>query len=750
MRFEASLRFGAFAASLCCARPLIAQDDANAQTLDGEEPPERVVLEEIIVTATRRATSLQDTPLSVTALSDAQIRAIGARDIIDYFDRVPGLNYTDDGFTGHRIALRGITAGTFLETRPSSAFYLDDTPMMTLASGTTATPQFGGARPQAVDIARVEVLRGPQGTLFGASALGGAIRMITKPADPTELRGNASTRFSTTSHGDDSHAASGMVNLPLVDERMALRVVGYHRKDGGFIDNPERQIVDVNDAETAGGRLAFHWRPARDLEINFKAHAQNRETGGRNMADVGAGEYEQIRYVPTYDDERWELLNLVVDYDLTGAHLTFSTSRLERRPTSGSDVTKFTERILGVFVPSAYDTGSQVDDRVHELRVTSRMEGNIAWLAGLYYQDQTSSTLQDQPTPGFDAMTGGAAASFGYPDNLLHAEYRGTLRQMAAYAHFSYQFAPSWRLNVGARWFDFDYSVDQFTDGLFAGGPSAVTRTADEQGVTPKVGLEYRPNDRALLFLSASEGYRPGGANDYTSRSVADCADELAALGFSVPPDRGFESDALWNLEVGAKTTWLNGRLTVNAVVYHIRWEDMQTLRRVFCDVNAINVIENVDKAESDGFELELTWRPIARLQLSLTAARTKSRLSADSPNVSGEAGEPIPTVPEWTYSAAVDREFNWTEQIPGYLRANYRFADASWSDFDSAIRRRMPSRRLLDVRFGAYLEDWQIELFADNVLDERAVLMHANNVLGEWQMLVWPRSVGISARVEF
>ena len=220
--------------------------------------------------------------------------------------------------------------------------------------------------------------------------------------------------------------------------------------------------------------------------------------------------------------------------------------------------------------------------------------------------------------------------------------------------------------------------------------------------------------------------------------------------GLSVPPARGFESDALWNLEAGAKTNWLNGRLTVNAVAYHIRWEDMQTLRRVFCDVGGINVIENVDKAESDGFELELTWRPVARLQLSLAAAHTDARLSADSPNVSGEAGEPIPTVPEWTYSAAVDRELSWTERIPGYLRANYRFADSSWSDFNSDIRRRIPSRRLLDVRFGAYLQDWQIELFADNVLDERAVLMHANNVLGEWQMLSWPRTVGISARVEF
>jgi outer membrane receptor protein involved in Fe transport len=732
----------AFLAVIVAAVPL---DRLAAQGSSGS------ALDEIIVTATRRETALKDAPLSIGALSGADLRAIGARDIVDYFEHVPGLNYNEDAFGGYRIIIRGIAAGTFVETRPLSAFYLDETPLMTIASGSAADPQWGGARPQAVDVARVEVLRGPQGTLFGASALGGAVRMITNRPDPRRFDASVDAGYSMTAHGDSGNSMSGVVNVPIVADRLALRAIAYRRDDGGYIDNVESGQLDVNDVTTSGARLALLWNATPALSLLFRAQAQDRSSGGFGAADVAAGPYEQIRYVSEHDDERWRLYTLELNYDLPRARLTFVTSSLDRDPALAKDNTLFIDRILGVFNPTTNVFDDSVDDTIHEVRIASTSDNKISWLGGLYYQHQTRTWHQDQPSPGFDALTQGSAARFGYPDNLEHARFSGTVRQVAAYGEVSYRPSKVWEITAGARWFEFDYGIDDAQDGLLAGGPSPPIRaTTDEHGVTPKIGLAYRANDRLLLFANAAQGFRPGGTNEFTNSQVEHCAGVLAGLGLAVPPSRGYESDSLWNFEVGAKTTWLNERLAADATVYHIRWDDMQTPRTLFCPMDAMNLIENVGKATSDGAELELSWRPLDWLQIGFGAARTNARLAADAPTIVGTAGEPLPTVPEWTFEASIESQFRFTGRVRGFVRADYTGVDSSWSDYDEAVRRLTPSRKTLDLRLGARFDKWWLELYADNVLDERGVLLYTNNIVGEWQALTTPRTIGLHARVEF
>jgi outer membrane receptor protein involved in Fe transport len=318
------------------------------------------------------------------------------------------------------------------------------------------------------------------------------------------------------------------------------------------------------------------------------------------------------------------------------------------------------------------------------------------------------------------------------------------------YGELYYLVTPKWQASVGARWFEFAHDIDDFVDGLFAGGPASVRSSSREDGITPKIGLAYRPNHRVLAFFNAAEGYRPGGTNEFYDQQVVNCANPLAAIGLPVPPPRGFASDSLWNLELGARTSWLDGRLAVNGAIYHIRWEDMQTLRVVDCVIDAINFIENVGEARSDGLEIELSWRPIELAELALGAAYIDARLTENSPNISGEDGERIPTVPEWTLSASASYEFGLSNRVSGFGRAEYRFIDTSWSDFDQSLRRQQPSRQLVNLRAGTRGEQWQVELFAENVFDERGVLVHANNIVGEWQVLVQPRTVGVRARLEF
>lgn len=726
-----------------------------ATAVQPTETPKVVVdehgeLEEIIVTATRRETALQDTALSMTALSQAKLESIGARDIVDYFEHVAGLNYTDDTFGGFRIESRGIASGTFVETRPLSAFYLDETPMMALASGSGASPQWGGTRPQAVDVARVEVLRGPQGTLFGASTMGGTVRMITNAPDPGRLYGSVEMGYSTTAHGGSNYKIDGFLNAPLIEDRLAVRLVGYLREDDGYIDNIARDIKDINDVSTTGGRLALLWNATSDLSITARAQRQERDSDGLNAADVAAGDYEQIRFAPERNDETWDLFTLEVDYELPWAGLKYLGSRLEREPSLALDITEFVNRILSIFNPTANDIRDSIDDTIHELRLTSNSDGRLSWVAGAYYQNQDRKWIQEWLSPGFDALTGGLAASFGYPDRLIHLETSGELRQRALYGEASYQLSPTWEATLGARLFEFDYSIDNTQDG-FLNPPSTIQASSDESGITPKLGVAYRPSDHVLIFANAAEGFRPGGTNEFTDQNVENCAGTLETLNIPVPPARGYESDSLWNFELGTKTSWPDRGLEVNAAVYHVRWDDMQTTRTVDCGIDLINIIENVGKATTNGLEFEMSWSPTAVWEFGVGLAYTDARLDEDAPNLAGEDGERIPMVPEWAFNASAAAYFPLTARAEGFARAGYQYVDSTWSDFDAAIRRRTPSRQVLDLRFGARIENWQIELFADNVFDERRVLFHFNNTfLGEWHALMQPRTIGILARVSY
>jgi outer membrane receptor protein involved in Fe transport len=703
-------------------------------------------LEEIVVTATRRETALQSTPVSVGVLSGSDLDSIGARDIVDYFELIPGLNYTEDAFGGYRIMIRGIAAGTFVETRPLAAFYLDETPMMMVTSGSAASPQWGGARPQAIDIERVEVLRGPQGMLFGAASLGGTVRMITNAPDVTRLYGSVDASYSDTAHGGENGALSAVLNAPLTDDRLALRAVGYWRDDAGYIDNVSNGRADVNDVSTRGARFSLLWNAAEDLTFTFRAAGQQRKTGGMAAADIGFGEYQQWRYVLERDDEKWELYTLDVAYELPRVELELTTSRLRREPELDSDATRFIDAISPWLHPTTNAFDDHVVDLVHELRISSTADTKLSWLGGLYYQDESRGWTQDHLSPGFDALTGGLAANAGYPDVLWHGFTSGTLRQQAVYGELSYQLNRAWQMTVGARWFDFDYTIHNTTAGLLP-GPSSLSAAASESGLTPKVGFAYAPNDEKLLFLNVAEGFRPGGINEYTDQMVLNCTPTLLSLGIAVPPQRPFKSDSLWNLELGGKATWLDGRLASNATLFHIRWQDMQTPRTLPC---GMNIIENVGKATSDGFEIEVAWQLLEQLEISLGVARTDAHLAQDAPTIGGEDGEHLPTVPEWTYGLSVDSEFSLPGRAEGFARADYRYVGGSWSAFVESERRWAASRRTLDLRVGARLGDWQVEGFADNIGDERGVLVFNGNIVGTWQSLLPPRTVGVRVRASF
>lgn len=726
--------------------PLVCCSISSFPALTAESSTGDPTLQEIVVTATRRPILVQDAPASVIALSDRQLHAIGARNLIGYVAHVPGLAYSDDGWS-YRLAIRGVASGTFVEPRPLSALYLDETPMMTV-SGPASLGQMGGPHPEVVDLARIEVLRGPQGTLFGTSALGGAIRLITNRPDPDEWHASIEAGISGTRHGGDNQVVSGVLNLPIQQGASALRASGFYRDEAGFVDDRHRSLANVNSAETTGGRLALLWSPVKDLALTVSVHHQQRRTGGIGFADHSVGDYAQARFVAERNDEEWDLFNLAISYQLPWAELTSSTSYIDRKPANTFDETLLVLALYDVLAPSSNEFTDSVRDTVQELRLTSSTRGRLTWIAGLYYQDQDRKTVQDLLSPGFDALTGGLAAGFGYPDQLAHTVADAAQRQRAVYGELAFELTPQWQASVGGRRFEFRERERVLFDGLFFEGPVPTEQSLDQDGTTLKGGVAYRANENVLLFTNVAEGFRPGGTNSiFTAEIIELCQTDLAALGLSAPPVV-FDSDSLWSYELGAKATWLDDRLMTNLTAYYIDWRGMQTAKGLNC---GITFIENTGHAKSRGAELEVAWRIAGWMELFANASYIAAQLTEDVPNVSGEKGEPIPMVPRWTLSAGADAEFPLTARAQGFARLDYQYIDESWSDFNQSTRQRLPARQQLAVRAGMRLDAWEVELFLENALDERGVLFQVLDLTGDARaMLVQPRTVGLRARYMF
>jgi iron complex outermembrane receptor protein len=724
--------------------PAVAHSRAPADGRADGPSLHRAPIEEIIITATRRATPLHDAPLSVSALNGDTLSALGDRDIIDWFERVPGLTYSDDAFTGHRLTMRGI-ATSGLEPRPSVGHYLDDAPLMNFA-GSAALGTYGGPRPQVVDIDRIEVLRGPQGSLFGSGTLGGAIRTITNAPDLSRTSIAGEVMYSGTAHGGDNHFLSGVLNTPLSDT-FGVRFVGYERRDAGYIDNDARGIDDINELHVWGGRVGLRWEPTDDLALMLKVHHQDRSTDGMNATDADAGDYSQRKYAPEHDKERWNLASFTVQYDLAGARLESTTSHLERKPRHAWDVTEFSEIVyqfkgLDLFHPVANNFNAKLEDTVQEIRLTSSGDHRLDWLLGVFYQHQRHDLVSEWVSPGFDTVTGGLAAAFGYPDRPGHEGSDSALDQYAGYGELTYAIDERWELTLGNRWYSYDLEHDQFTDGFLAGEYSAWTRHSSETGSTPKASLSFRPTENSMYYANVATGARPGGPNQFSDAIVQQCEAELEAAGFfGMVPD--FESDDLTSYEVGMKSSLLDGRLSINAAAYHIDWQDTQVFLILGC---GYGLAANAGDANVDGAELELVWAMTHGIQSSMAIATVDSRLADDAPSVSGESGEALPGVPDWTVAATVDQEFTLGLVDP-FWSVSYRYVASSWSELNEAVRARLPSRSVFDVRFGVRRQQWVAELFVDNLTDERSVLNHSNNLVGEWDVIDRPRTVGIRVR---
>ena len=735
-------------------------------------------IEEIIVTATKRETALQDTAISISAISEFQLQRIGAEGIFDYGVKIPNLGFSNEAdgrFNASSPAIRGVAGGGVVG---ATGFYIDDIPV----------PEY--MNPRVSDIARVEVLRGPQGTLYGARSMGGTVRVITKQAAPEEFDGYAHASVADVKEGDVNYAVDGGANIPL-SNNMALRAMAYHAANSGVFDrahlsgSPRPAFDDrtnVDDDSYYGTSLALTWQVSDMLTIKPRFMYQRTESDNLPLADVDPGNFTVIRAndIEEPGDEEWWLGSVTVNLDTGIGQIVSTTAKYNRKINEFEDQTGTLDGLVfagsGLPEPNipAFVSEKEEDTSfIHETRLIADFgdlfSDRIAATAGVFYEDREH--IREYPpsfAPGINVkFTNDLNNAYGLgiplPPGALgtdqvFATYDDVdTEEIAIFGEVTFKLTDWLRFTAGARWSDVDVKSTSVSGGFVNAGPSMVDATQSESSVNPKFLLEADMTDDILVYGSASKGFRIGGNNFNVPFSpVIGCLAELETLGAASREDvDSFDSDSIWSYELGTKTSWFDNRLTLNIAGFFIDWSDIIQTNRLAC---GFQVVANAGEAESKGFEIELEAAPAEGLYLAAGFGYTDAEITKGNNPISGlDKGDRVNQVPEVTFNATAEYTFPLFRTWEGYVRGDFaHYGDSLSANNNATMPRVRPSFEILNLRLGVFQAgDWDISLFMKNATNEHANLSDNRSIAAEKPgrpriVTNRPRSVGLELRKDF
>ncbi len=743
-------------------------------------------LEEVLVTATKREASAQDLPFSINAQSEADIRRTGATNLEELSRNVAGLAIQNLGPGQSQVSIRGVSAGQVVRDQPGVkeqvGVYLDET----VISLSLFTPDL-----DLYDLNRVETLRGPQGTLFGSGSVGGTIRFITNQPDFEELIGSVEANLNTVEDGDMGGHVKGMVNIPMND-KAALRVVGYGTEYGGWIDALREGggvSEDVNSGERYGGRITLALQPTDYLTITPRVVFQNIETEGFNREEVfnlyanpftttrpaiQLGERQQfLRLDEAFEDETM-IADLVVNWSLDGVDVTYAGSYVDREILASRDASALTGSVsvdLGypeaaVLLPSNLLDSTDLQQTTHELRLASNADGPLNWVVGAFYSDVERTYAQRLPTPGYDAVTDAvlgagtsAAVSNGYgSDSPYNSDLPYDIEQTALFGELSYDITDRLNVTLGGRYYDFEEERRFTTGGLFSNGDDQVDSTSSD-GFNPRLLVSYDVSDEIAINAQASQGFRLGGVNDPLNVPLCEGGD-LETFGSF----QAYDDESLWNYELGFKTEF--DKVRFNAAMFYTDIEDLQvTLDAGSC---SSRISFNVPEAHTLGVEWELVAYPMELLMLTLSGslleAEFDSTVTDSNGNVLGgvEDGNRLASVPEFQMAASATYTFpvNAFGSNEMYVSAMVqhvgdRFTQpsdqvAGAGNFVSGLPfggATGAELTVVDLELDAYE---QVNLSAGIVWDTFETVFYVNNVTDENAQLSFDRERGGRARLAY
>lgn len=752
---------------------------------------------DIVVTANRRSERLSKVPISVSALSLETLDQRGIRSAADLQRTVPGVVF--DATLGS-IAIRGVASNAGAST---TGTYIDDTPIQLLNLGTHAL----SAVPALYDLERVEVLRGPQGTLFGAGAQGGVVRYITPQPELSGTSGYAQAEVGFIEGGSVDYQTNAAIGTALVEDKLGVRVSGFYRRIGGWIDRLDYRNYSLlernyNKGEVYGGKLAFKFAPVENLEITPAFMMQIRRGTGDDMAglngysefqsDPAKGVFNYAKARPILFKDDWYLPSLKVQLSLGGVDVISNTSYFYRKEQDGSSAADFFVSVYNnfpeLFLPGVaplvtpagirlpinnYDpsaiTYSRQKNFIQELRLQSNNpSARLTWVLGAYYQRNNGSNQEIDREPQQDDLT---MAIFGFPGAdfwglpLINGDqsFNGTLtttdEQFALFGQADFALTDKLKVIAGARVSHNKLGYTVVADGPLNAGPTPFTRLSQQETpFTPKVGLSYQIDPDNLVYATYAKGYRIGGVN---APVPSFCDAGFASLGVNGEPP-SYSSDKTQSYELGSKNRLFGGKLQLATSAFYVKWKGIQ--QAITIPVCGYIYVDNLGQAESKGFDLQLQARPVKGLTIDASFGYTNAVFSRDVIQGSAVLARKGDTLggPSFTFALGAQQDFT-VGSMPSFLRVDWQHAGRPVGPLatqDPNVPNRYdpnlplsPATDYLTARLGTKLDKVQLALFVDNLLNssQRLERYHANSTWPSYTARTWrPRTISLIGTYRF
>lgn len=770
-------------ARLLVSAALLASSTAALAQNPPAAPPQQPAAkdgEAIIVTATRRAQTLIEVPQSVSVIGGATLEQQQAKSFIDYSQLVPGLNVTQDNPGQSRLILRGINTGSVGST---VAVYVDDVPFG--ASGSLSNGAILAGDFDTFDLNRVEVLRGPQGTLYGSNSLGGVLRFITNEPSTSRMEFRGQAGFEAVHGGDLGPLFNVMANVPLGDN-MAVRASGYYHKTPGYVDTVGRSGKNVDDTTSYGGRASLLFRPTDDLKIRLFALAQNIHANSPSsfaadpvtlqpvdpLTNQFSGD-EKLRYelIPEKHDIDYRVYAGTLDYDFGFAALTSVTSYSTQKQDQLFDISTNAARGLAnlIYAPTApnsvglaFVNNASVKKFTQEVRLVSPKSTFFEWVAGVYYTHE--DTGLDQAFLPFTISsqafipTAGTFGPFTFTD-FVTAEIQAKYKEIAGYVNGTFHFGPHFDLNLGGRYSHNKQSSFQNVVQLGNGNP---TSGGSSQGVfTWNISPRYEFNDHTAIYARVAKGYRPGGPN-------------FVPVGAPTGFPTEFNADTLISYEAGLKTQSRDGVFALDVSGFYIDWKNILILTTVNTNAGPVGINANGRRARTYGAEGTATLRPLLGLDISANLAWTRAYLRDDTTNGSGLnltgglAGDKLPFIPSLSGTLSADYRWDLSDGVRASVGGNIHSQTSQKAGFNAtyrAIYGKQISLRgytTVDLRAGLDFRQFTVQAYVRNLLDNNGAInasgfptaIPANlGGTGANQILVTtirPRTIGLTVGARF
>lgn len=736
-----------------CCDAVLAQDTSSADENS---------VGEIVVTALKRETRLQDTPLSISAISGETLLNQGAGSITDMVRSIPGLNLTEGQTSQRRITIRGVQSAG----ESTVGLYMGETPVN---GPNSATSDPSGITPDLnmFDVARVEVLRGPQGTLYGSGSMSGTFKLVYNSPDVTEYQGAFDGAISSIKGGGTNYSARAMLNMPIAQDLAALRVVGYYDKRGGYVDNVYLDQKNINSARSYGARFMLGIEPAVGVKLTGTVILQEQESYDSPIWQPSVGEFKTDAVHKQPFPNSFRLYSATAEVDLgfatftgTGSRYTFDATKYiegTRSAVAAADRYAYCSRYFGISGACTQEQNEQYRDWIYSILPLSGYqpmdvgtwvwEGRLAgsagdmvdWTVGVFHENRKDSAVSS--TVEADAETG--LVTFPVVYNFSRS-IAVALKQTAFFGEVTVRPMRGLSITGGARRYSYDKTstaqvlTTSYINASVAGPPN--TQTDDASGWVTKINVSYEPTDDIMVYAQRSEGFRPGGLNNTPGLSP-----EL------IP----YTSDSLVSYEAGIKSAWLGRSVTVNISAYQIDWDDMQ----ISAQIPNFSFIANVGASRIRGVELELGAQPVGGLMLTGSAAYQKGELRADQINgaiaAPGLKGDRIPNEPAFT--AAFSAQYDWavSTDLGAFARMDFNYTGKSYSEFrpTSAVYEEMGDYAIFNLRAGLDYEGWMVAAFVNNVFDANGRIRVTSNTFSgveQGTISTMPRTVGLNVRRNF